>query len=69
MSPEMYILINPNAFHLNIAPVTSTPAYPNKVNPDGDPIPYTCEEKSTIDAKFAGVKNYFKTWKNIYQAC
>ena len=69
MSPEMYILINPNAFHLNIAPVTSTPAYPNKFNPDGDPIPYTCEEKSTIDAKFAGVKNYFKTWKNIYQAC
>ncbi len=28
MSPEIYILIDPNAFHLNIAPVTSTPAIP-----------------------------------------
>jgi hypothetical protein len=27
------------------------------------------EEKSTIDAKFSMVINYFKTWKNIYQAC
>jgi hypothetical protein len=27
------------------------------------------EEKSTIDAIFSMVKNYFKTWKNIYQEC
>ncbi len=43
----------------------------NKLNPDGDPVPYTREEKSTIDAKlkFARVKVYFETWKNIYRAC
>jgi hypothetical protein len=69
MSPEMYILINPNPFHLNIPPTTSTPAYPNKFNPDKDPVPYTREEKSKINAKFARVKNYFEIWKNIYQAC
>ena len=45
LSPEMYILINPNAFHLNIARITSTPAYPNKFNPDEDPVPYTRKEK------------------------
>ncbi len=27
------------------------------------------EEKSAIDAKFSMVRNYFKTWKNIYRAC
>ena len=32
-------------------------------------VPYTPKEKSTIDARFAMVKNYFETWKNIYQAC
>ena len=69
MSPEMYILIDPNPFHLNITPVTTTPAYPNKFNPDGVLVPYTPKEKSTIDARFAMVKNYFETWKNIYQAC
>ncbi len=69
MSPEMYILIDPNPFHLNIAPITSTSAYPNKFNPDGDPVPYTRKEKSTINAKFARIKNYFETWKNIYRAC
>ena len=69
MSPEMYSLIDPIAFHLNIAPRTSTPAYPNKFNPNGVPIPYMREEKSTIDAKYAMVKNYFKTWQNIYRAC
>jgi hypothetical protein len=71
MSPEMYSLkmyslIDPNAFHLNIAPCTSTPAYPNKFNRDGVAVPYTREEKSTIDAKYAMVKNYFETWQNIY---
>ena len=65
MSPEMYILIDPNAFHLNIATITSTLAYPKKINPDGDPVCYMHEEKSTIDAKFIRVKNYFETWKNI----
>jgi hypothetical protein len=68
-SPEMFTLIDPNPFHLNIDPITSTPAYPNKNNPDGDPVPYTRKEKSTINAKSARVKNYFETWKNIYQAC
>jgi hypothetical protein len=69
MSPEMYVLIDPNLFHLNIAPTTATPAYPIKYNPDGASVPYTHEEKSTIDAKFSMIKNYFETWKNIYQAC
>ena len=69
MLPEMYILINPNPFHLNISPVTTTPAYPNKFNPDGVLVPYTRKEKSTIDARFTMVKNYFETWKNIYRAC
>ena len=69
MSPEMYALIDQNPFHLNIAPTTPTPAYPNKYNPDGDLVPYTREEKSTIDAKFELSKNYFETWKNIYRAC
>jgi hypothetical protein len=35
MSPEMYTLIDQNAFHLNIAPTTATPAYPRKTNSDG----------------------------------
>ena len=61
MLPEVYILIDPHPFHLNIAPVTTTPAYPNKFNPDGDLAPYTRDEKSTIDAKFTRVKNYFET--------
>ncbi len=66
MSPEMYILIDPNLFHLNIAPTTATLVYPIKYNPDGAIIPYTREEESTINANFSIVKNYFKTWKNIY---
>ena len=69
MSREMYSLIDPTAFHLNIAPRTTTPSYPNKFNPNGVPIPYTREEKSTIDAKYALAKNYFETWQNIYRAC
>ena len=69
MSPEMYILIDSNPFHLNIAPVTTTPAYPNKFNPGDVSVPYGHKEKSTIDARFAMVKNYFETWKNIYRAC
>jgi hypothetical protein len=32
-------------------------------------VPYTREEKYTIDAKFSMVKNYFETWKNINGAC
>jgi hypothetical protein len=68
MSPKLFILIDQNPFHLNIAPTTLTPAHPNKFNPDGALVPYMQEEISTIDAKFATVKNYFKTWKNIYQA-
>jgi hypothetical protein len=66
MSPEMYILIDPTPFHLNIAPTTATLAYPIKYNPEGVIVSYTHEEKSTIDAKFSMVKNYFETWKNIY---
>ncbi len=46
MSPEMYALIDQNTFHLNIAPTTTTPAYPNKFNPDGVNVPYSREEKS-----------------------
>jgi hypothetical protein len=52
MSPEMYALIDQNVFHLHIAPTTTTPAYLNKFNPDGANVPYSREEKSTIDAKF-----------------
>jgi hypothetical protein len=48
MSPEMYALIDQNSFHLNIAPTTTTPAYPNKFTPDGVNVPYTREEKSTM---------------------
>jgi hypothetical protein len=71
MSPERYILIDPTPFHLSIAPTTLTPAYPIKYNPEGIMVPYTCKEKSTIDAKCIMVKkkNYFKTWKNIYCTC
>ena len=69
MSPEMYAFIDQNAFHLNIVPTTTTPAYPNKFNPDGVSVPYSREEKSTIDAKFVLRKNYYKTWTNIYRAC
>ncbi len=70
MSPEMYVLIDPNLFHLNIASTTTTiSAYPIKYNPDWAIVPYMREEKSTIDAIFSMVKNYFKTWKNIYQEC
>jgi hypothetical protein len=66
MSPEMYILINPNLFHLNISPRTATLAYPIKYNPDRAIVPNTRKEKSIINAKFSTVKNYFETWKNIY---
>ncbi len=59
MSPEMYVLIDPNLFHLNIAPATATMAYPIKYNPDRAIVPYTREGKSTIDVKFTMVKNYF----------
>ncbi len=69
MSPKMYALIDQNMFHLNIAPTTPTPAYPNKFNPDGEPVPYSREEKSSIDAKIELTKNYFETWKNIYRTC
>jgi hypothetical protein len=69
MLPEMYALIDLNLFHLNIAPTTVTPVYPIKYNPDGAIVPYRHKEKSTINGKFSMVKNYFKTWKNIYQAC
>jgi hypothetical protein len=62
----MYILIDQNLFHLNIAPTTLTPAYPIKYNPEGAIVPYTREEKSTINPKFSMVKNYFETWINIY---
>ena len=69
VSPEMCILINTNPFHQNIAPVTTTPAHTNEFNPEGVLVPYTCNEKSTINAIFTMVKNYFETWKNIYRAC
>ncbi len=40
-----------------------------KYNPDGAIVPYMRKEKSTINAKFSMVKNYFETWKNIYHTC
>ena len=49
MSPELYIFINPNPFHLNTVPVATTPAYPNKFNPDGVSVPYRREEKLMQD--------------------
>jgi hypothetical protein len=61
MSSEMYILIDPNLFHLNIAPTTAISAYPIKYNPEGVIVPYTREEKPTIDKKLSMVKNYFET--------
>ncbi len=64
-----YILINPTPFYLNIAPTTATPVYPIKYNPEGVIVLYTRKEKSTIDASFSMVKNYFETWTNIYLAC
>ena len=69
MSLKMYALVDQNFFHLNIAPTTTTPSYPIKFNPDGVNVPYTREEKSTIDAKFALKKNYYEMWMNIYRAC
>ncbi len=69
MSPEMYILIVPTPFHLNIASTTTTPAYPIKYKLEGIMVAYTRKEKSTIDAKFSMIKNYFETWKNIYCTC
>jgi hypothetical protein len=51
MSPVLYALINPNLFHLNIAPISGTPAYPIKYNPEGVVVPYMSEKKSTINAK------------------
>jgi hypothetical protein len=35
MSPEMYALIDPNAFHLNIATQTTTPDYPDVLDANG----------------------------------
>jgi hypothetical protein len=61
--------VNSTPFHLNIAPSTVTLAYPIKYSPESVIVPYTRKEKSTIDTKFSLVKNYFDTWKNIYQAC
>jgi len=62
-------LIDQNTFHFNITPTTTTPVYPNKVNPEGVNVPYSREQKSTIDAKFVLKKNYYETWTNIYRAC
>jgi hypothetical protein len=63
MSPEMYVLIDPNLFHLNIAPTTATPAYPIKYNPEGVIVPYTCKEKSTIDAKYPWLRTTLRPGK------
>ncbi len=68
MSPNMYALIDPMPFHLNIATKTDTPNYPEKRDANNNIGAYTRKEKSTIDAKFTRAKNYFETWKNIYQA-
>jgi hypothetical protein len=40
MSPEMYALIDPNPFHLNIPTQTTTPDYPERLVTSGDIIPY-----------------------------
>jgi hypothetical protein len=56
MSPEMYVLINPNLIHLNTTPTTASLAYPIKYNPDKAIVPYRHEEKSTINAKFSTIK-------------
>ncbi len=69
MLPEMYILIESNTIHLNIAPTAVTPAYPIMYNLEGVIVPYTCKEKSTFDAKKSMVKNCFEILKNIYRAC
>jgi hypothetical protein len=68
MSPEMYALINATPFHLRIVTKTTTPDYPDKLDAQGVSIPYTCKEKSKIDAEFLRAKKYFETWKNIYRA-
>ncbi len=62
MSPEMYFLIDPKLFNLNIAPATVTPAHLIKYNPDRAIVPYTGEEKSTIDANFLTVKRLNKRY-------
>jgi hypothetical protein len=62
MSPEMYFLIDPKLFNLNIAPTTVTPAHPIKYNPDGAIVPYTGEEKSSIGTNFPTVKRLNKRY-------
>jgi hypothetical protein len=59
VAPEMYALINPTPFHLNMATKTTTPDYPEKKDANGNIVPYTRKEKSKIGAKFLHAKNYF----------
>jgi hypothetical protein len=63
VTSEMYILIDPTFFHLNIAPTTATPAYAIKYNPEGIIVPYMRKEKSTIDVNFSWLKTTLKHGK------
>jgi hypothetical protein len=67
LSPNMYTLIDPTPFHLNIAPKTDVANFPLRFFADGVTThPYSCKEILTISAEFALEKNYVDTGINIF---
>jgi hypothetical protein len=67
LSPNMYALIDPTPFHLNITPKTDVADFPPHFLADGvTPHPYSCKEILTISTEFALEKNYVNTGINIF---
>jgi hypothetical protein len=67
LSPNMYDLIDPTPFHLNIAPKTNVANFPHCFLTDGVTThPYSHKKILTISAEFALKKNYVNTGINIF---
>jgi hypothetical protein len=67
LSPNMYALIDPTPFHLNIAPKTDVANVPPCFLANGvNPHPYSHKEILTISIEFALEKNYVNTGINIF---
>ena len=67
MSKEMYALIDPEPFHLNIKPKTDVADFPPHFMADRvTPLPYSWEEILTITTEFTLKKNYVDTGLNIF---
>jgi hypothetical protein len=69
MSREMYVLIDPQPFHLNIKPKTDDVDFPSCFMAVGvTTLPYPWEEILTITAEFTLEKKYVNLELNVFQA-